>query len=146
MWFRFTAEGNYSPRKFRPPSQEYLRATGPKDVHAPQTLLFLPPEEYLALKKLQHSRSTTHKHKGTSANHPITPHKSSLKIHSQDLQSDTKSLRRSQPCNGPTVQYHTHADNVGGHPRNATQLKKGTKFPIRPMNIVDEPTLPPIVS
>lgn len=151
MCFCYTAEGHFYPCKFRPPSQEYLRATGPKNVHAPQTLFFLPTEEYRALKKLHYSRSSTHENKDTSANHPKTPHRSSLKIHSQDIATDTKYLHRLQACNGPAVQYHTHADYVSGRPSksslksNAAQKKKSTKFPILPVAKIDEPTLPPPV-
>ena len=39
----------------RPPTQSYVRATGPKTVHAERTLHFLSPDEYKALKKEQRS-------------------------------------------------------------------------------------------
>lgn len=39
----------------RPPTQSYIRATGPKTVHAERTLHFLSPKEYKAKKKEQRS-------------------------------------------------------------------------------------------
>ena len=50
----FAAQGTFDPTKLPcSASQAYLRATGPKSVHAPRTLHFLPPEQYRAQKLQQ---------------------------------------------------------------------------------------------
>lgn len=40
--------GKFSPR--RPPTQSFLRATGPRNVHAERSLHFIPPADYEAMK------------------------------------------------------------------------------------------------
>ena len=46
-----TVEGRFTGyKRSHPPSEEYLRATGPKTVHAEKTLYFYHPEEYKAIK------------------------------------------------------------------------------------------------
>jgi len=43
-----TAQGKFIQR--RPPTKSFLRATGPKSVHAERTLYFIPPGDYEAMK------------------------------------------------------------------------------------------------
>ena len=43
-----TAQGKFIQR--RPPTKSFLRATGPKSVHAERTLHFIPPGDYEAMK------------------------------------------------------------------------------------------------
>lgn len=46
-----TVEGRFTGyKRSHPPSEEYLRATGPKTVHAEKTLYFYHPEQYKAIK------------------------------------------------------------------------------------------------
>ena len=62
-------EGKFTGyKRSYPPSEEYLRATGPKMVHAERALYFYQPEQYkvvkanrMALEKQQLGLSPTHK-------------------------------------------------------------------------------------
>ena len=75
-----TVEGKFAGyKRSHPPSEEYLRATGPKTVHAEKTLYFYHPEQYKVVKAARRALekqlsqqlglSPTHKPRNT----PISP-------------------------------------------------------------------------
>ena len=56
-WFHsYTAlTGKFSPR--RPLTQSFLRATGPRNVHAERSLYFIPPADYEAMKAARKAKA-----------------------------------------------------------------------------------------
>ena len=125
-----TVQGKY---RRPPPTEAFLRATGPKDVHAERTLRFLPPKEYKRPRRRQEMGG------GSASSHQP---KSRLTINSLEFESrTTKTRERSSSA----VQYHSLADSIGGQLPRQHKKQKSVEIPVLPMKVLDRNSLPPAV-
>lgn len=85
-----TVEGKFTGyKRSLPPSEEYLRATGPKTVHAEKTLYFYHPEQYKVVKAARRAlEKQLSQQLGLSPTHKPRKHAniSSITIHSLDFE------------------------------------------------------------
>ena len=85
----------------RPPSQTYLRATGPKTVHASQTLHFLSPSQY----KERRKKADRHNLTDNSALSQ-SYRQGGLRVHTMESGDKMATIGR-HPHGTSTVQYHS---------------------------------------
>lgn len=132
-FYLITATGKFSPSKIKPPTEGFIRATGPKHVHAERTLYFVPPKDYHSPRKSSKSDGET----GSSTNS-----KSVLRVNSLEF-SD-----RASRLSGNTAKYHSHADSIGRSDLSPKRLQhqKSVEIPILPMYVLDGNNLPPTVA
>lgn len=128
-----------------PPSESFLRATGPKTVHAERSLHFLPPSEYQASKErrhvIQHSPEAS---EALSHSYP----KGKLKVHSVEFETGKSKMvtRRRGSYTGSTVQYHSLADSIGEGHSQLPRKQKSVEVPVLSMKVLDPKNLPTVVT
>lgn len=156
----YIVQGKFTAFKNRPPSQAFLRAIGPKDVHAERTCIFLPPKEYEAMKVAKRASRNWKSSQEVSRNlqnqelaTKTVQKRSSIVIKSLDFDTkqigdQSKELTRSHSYSGSTAVYHSLADSFREHGSSQpTCRQKPVGVPVFPMNVLDSNNLPtPVMS
>ena len=160
-----TAQGKFDPTKLpHSASQTYLRATGPKNVHAPRTLHFLPPEQHQA-QKLQHKAMLWQlvadylSDVGWGEEEP-SPQQAKSFLAMKSLQFGGREVKKQGGGGGEkgrratfgnsTTQYHSLADSLSGRGQLPWKQKKRAvtvDMPVLPMNVLkSSPLTPPPIN
>ena len=135
----------------------YTRATGPKSVHAPRTLHFLPPDQYKMEKREQRERKLAllreYMSSGSSTGDIIGESAPEMKSflamkmlefgergerNGRRRMSEVGRQRRASFGNS-TTRYHSLADGIGGRSQLPRKRSSSLEIPFLPMNVLKSP-------
>ena len=128
----------------------YTRTTGPKTIHAPQTLHFLPPDLYRAEKRQQRSQRLTLMREYKSDEREVAPRvQAKSQLTTPSLQFGRREMRdggggkrggergRRVSFGNSTTRYHSLVDGIdGGRSQFPRKRASSVEILVLPMNIL----------